>query len=154
MNVLWPRQSGILFSGPSPISKGLYAEAIPLGTIIASLIVVTICARVGYERWQLVAFMAIETALIGSLASVGVNDKAQAICTIIFLSATVTPPQLLSFTMLSLGIEKQEDIGIAVGLAGTFRLMGGAVATAIYTSIVNNTFSDSCKCYEQFTQLI
>lgn len=37
-----------------------------------------------------------QTALIGSLASVGVNDRVQAIVTIIVLAITITPPQLLS----------------------------------------------------------
>jgi hypothetical protein len=32
--------------------------------------------------------------------------------------------------------------GVAVGLAGTFRLLGGAVATAIYTAIYTNRFND------------
>ena len=110
MNVLWPRQSQLLFPTTNKITLGLYGECIPLGTIIAALIVVGFCAQVGHERWQLVGFMIIETALIGSLASVGLDDKVQAICTIIFLSSTVTPPQLLSFTMLSLGIEDQVDM--------------------------------------------
>lgn len=142
MNVIFPRQSQLLWTGTDPITKGLYAEAIPLGTIISSFVVVLICARVGHERWQLVTFMILQTALLGSLASVGVNDKIQAIVTIVCLSSTVTPPQLLSFTMLSLGIDDQTDIGIAVGLAGTIRLLGGSVATSIYTAIVNNTFAE------------
>lgn len=33
MNVLWPRQSQLLFTGSDPIIKGLYSEMIPLGTI-------------------------------------------------------------------------------------------------------------------------
>lgn len=86
---------------------------------------VVICSRVNHERWQLVTFMILQTALIGSLASVGIYDKAQAIVTIIIGSSTVTPPQLVSFTMLSLNLKDQNDIGIAVGLAGTFRLLGG-----------------------------
>jgi hypothetical protein len=32
--------------------------------------------------------------------------------------------------------------GVAVGLAGTFRLFGGAVATAIYTAIYSTRFSE------------
>jgi len=83
---------------------------IPLGTIIASFVVVFFCARVGHERWQLFGFMIIETALVGSLASVELNSKIQAIVTVICLSSTVTPPQLLSYTMLSLGIDDQTDI--------------------------------------------
>jgi hypothetical protein len=54
--------------------------------------------------------MIIETALVGSLASVRLDSKIQAIITIICLSSTVTPPQLLSFTMLSLGIDDQTDM--------------------------------------------
>ena len=83
----------------------------------------------------------VQTALIGSLASLGIDDRAQAIATIIILAATITPPQLLSFAMISMGIEKQVDIGVANGLASTFRLMGGAVATAIYTAILTNRFA-------------
>jgi hypothetical protein len=106
----WPRQSQLLFTGSDPITKGLYAEMIPLGTIISSFIVVFVCARVGHERWQLFVFMIIETALVGSLASVGLDSKIQAIITIVALSSSVTPPQLLSFTMLSLGIDDQTDM--------------------------------------------
>jgi hypothetical protein len=93
------------------------------------------------------------------LASIGVNDRAQAIATIIVLAATITPPQLLSFAMISMGIENQVDMygslrfldfygkltdpsGLANGLASTFRLMGGAVATAIYSAILANTFAE------------
>lgn len=110
MNVLWPRQSQLLFTGPDPIQKGIYAEMIPLGTFIASFITVFICANLGHERWQLVAFTIVQTVLIGTLSTVGVTDKTQAIVTIICLSATVTPPQLMSFTMLSLGIDDQDDM--------------------------------------------
>ncbi|OBU00189.1 hypothetical protein VE01_01764 [Pseudogymnoascus verrucosus] len=143
MNVLWPRQSQLLYTGPDPIQKGLYAEMIPLGTTISAFITIFICANVGHERWQLVAFTIIQTALIGSLSTVGLDSKKQAIATIICLSSTVTPPQLMSFTMLSLGIDDQTDIGIAVGLAGTFRLLGGAIATAVYTAVINNGFSSA-----------
>lgn len=44
--------------------------------------------------------------------------------------------------MLSFGLEDQNDLGVAVGLAGTFRLFGGAVATALYTAIYSTRFSD------------
>ncbi|KAI1321279.1 hypothetical protein F5Y16DRAFT_416957 [Xylariaceae sp. FL0255] len=42
--------------------------------------------------------------------------------------------------MLSLGIEDQTDIGIAVGLGNTFRLPGGSVATTLYTAVYRNKF--------------
>jgi hypothetical protein len=69
-----------------------------------------ICSRLHHEKWQLIGFTVAQTALIGSMASVGVNDKAQAIATVVLAATTITPPQLLSFTMLSLGLEDQTDL--------------------------------------------
>lgn len=77
----------------------------------------------------------------------GISDKAQAIATVIIGSATITPPQLVSFTMLSLNLKDQNDIGVAVGLAGTFRLLGGAIATAIYSAILSGQFTSSLPQY-------
>lgn len=141
-SVLWPRQSQILFvPATQPILRGVYATIFSFGSLTGGFIMIFICSRVHHERSQLVVFMVLQTALIGSLASVGIHDKAQAIVTIVLGAACVTPPQLLSFTMLSLTLEDQNDIGIAVGLAGTFRLLGGAIATAIYSAILSAQFS-------------
>ncbi|KAH8652088.1 fungal trichothecene efflux pump [Xylariales sp. PMI_506] len=141
MNVLWPRQSQLFFvTSSTPILQGVYAMIFSCGTWLAAWIVVFVCPRLHHEKWQMVFFMVAQTALIGSLSSVGVNDKAQAIATVVLGAAMVTPPQLLSFTMLSLTLEDQTDIGVAVGLAGTFRLLGGAVATAVYSAILSTKF--------------
>lgn len=130
MNVLWPRQSQLFFvSADQPILRGAYATFFSCGTfckllqenilymigltepfLAGGLIMVFICSRIGHEKWQLVFFMIAQTALIGSLASVGINDAVQAVVTIIIGAATVTTPQLISFTMLSLGLEDQTDM--------------------------------------------
>lgn len=148
MNVLWPRMSQIFFvPATQPILRGVYATIFSYGTLLGGMIMVVICSRVNHERWQLVTFMILQTALIASLASVGIHDKGQAIATVILGSACVTPPQLVSFTMLSLNLKDQNDIGIAVGLAGTFRLLGGAIATAIYSAILANRFAETLPRY-------
>lgn len=111
MNVLWPRESSLLFVPlDKPIIAGVYANMVSFGTITAGLIVIFFSYKVGHERWQQVGFMVVQTALIGSLASIGVNDRAQAIATIVILAASITPPQLLSFVMISMGIDNQVDM--------------------------------------------
>ncbi|PNH70358.1 hypothetical protein VD0001_g6905 [Verticillium dahliae] len=143
MNVLWPRQSQAFFVPEGDIiMRGVYATIFSCGTWTAGLVVVFICSRLHHEKWQLVTFTIVQTALIGSMASVGANDEAQAIVTVVLAATTITPPQLLSFTMLSFGLKDQRDLGVAVGLAGTFRLFGGAVATAIYIAIYTNRFNE------------
>ncbi|KAJ9151105.1 MFS general substrate transporter [Coniochaeta hoffmannii] len=142
MNVIWPRQSGLLWvPADKPIIRGVYANLISFGTIIAGWYCVGVMPWIKHERWQLIVFMILQTALIGSLASVGINDKAQAIATVILVATVNLPPSPLSFGIVSLNLDDQTDIGVAVGLISTFRLIGGAIATAIYTSIQSSRYA-------------
>lgn len=142
MNVIWPRQSGLLWvPEDKPIIRGVYANMISFGTMIAGWYCVGLMPWLKHEKWQLVGCITIQTALIGSLASVGLQDKAQAIATVILVASVNLPPSPLSFGMVSLHLTDQTDIGISVGLISTFRLIGGAVATAIYTSIQTSRYS-------------
>ncbi|KAL4937888.1 hypothetical protein BDV06DRAFT_226516 [Aspergillus oleicola] len=142
MNILWPRQSALLYvpTGDS-IMQGLYANMFSFGTILAGILILTIVPMAGHERWQMIGYLTVQTAMIGTMGSVGIHDKGQAIATIIIVAITVTPPQYLAFGMISLGLDSQADIGISQGLLCTFRLIGGAIATAIYTAIQSNHYS-------------
>ncbi|KAF2475799.1 MFS general substrate transporter [Lindgomyces ingoldianus] len=144
MNVLWPRQSSLLFvPAGDTIIRGVYANMVSFGTIIAGWYCVLVMPWVGHERWQLVTLICAQTALIGSMASIGINDKAQAIATVVIVAACNLPPSPLSFGMVSLGLDDQSDIGVAVGLISTFRLIGGAVATSIYVSIYTSRYQSN-----------
>jgi hypothetical protein len=107
LNVTWPRQSQLLYTGPNKIIQGLYAELIPLGSIASGLLVAFVIPRIGHERWTLVAIMTIETALIGSMASLTVDSRTQAIATIPFLNISIATPQLMVFAMISLGLGEE-----------------------------------------------
>ncbi|KAL2759931.1 hypothetical protein ACRALDRAFT_2050377 [Sodiomyces alcalophilus JCM 7366] len=136
MNVLWPRQSQAFFIPEDQIiMRGVYAIIFSCGTWLAGLIVVFVCSRLHNEKWQLVAFTIVQTALIGSMASVGADDKAQAIVTVVLAATTITPPQLLSFTMLSF-------VASPLVWPEHSASLGGAVATAIYTAIYSNRFNE------------
>ncbi|KAF2019486.1 MFS general substrate transporter [Aaosphaeria arxii CBS 175.79] len=144
MNVLWPRQSALLFvPADDTIIRGVYANMVSFGTIIAGWYCMCVMPWIGHERLQLTFFIIAQTALIGSMASIGINDKAQAIATVVTVAACNLPPSPLSFGMVSLGLEDQSDIGVAVGLISTFRLIGGAVATSIYVSIYTSRYANS-----------
>lgn len=139
---IWPRQSALLWiPADEPIIRGVYANMISFGTIVAGWYCVGIMPWIKHEKWQLVGMVVVQTALIGSLASVGINDREQAIATVICVASVNLPPSPLSFGMVSLHLEDQTDIGVGVGLISTFRLIGGAVATAIYTSIQSSRYT-------------
>ena len=83
---------------------------VSFGTICAGILVLTIVPWIGHERWQLVGFLVVQTVMIGSMSTVGVGDRAQAIATVIIIAAVVTPPQFLAFGMVSLGLDDQNDM--------------------------------------------
>ncbi|KAF7554378.1 hypothetical protein G7Z17_g2973 [Cylindrodendrum hubeiense] len=81
---LWPRMSQLIYA-TDEISKGLYAEVVPLGTI---------------------------------------------------------PLVMLNcFVLVGFGIVDQNDIGTAAGLAGTARLIAGAIAVAIFGNVTNGRYA-------------
>lgn len=72
--------------------------------------VAVICARLNHERWQIVFCFTVQIALAASMGSVGIDEKARAIATVLVLSCFVNQPMYLAFTIISLGIEDQADM--------------------------------------------
>ena len=108
---IWPRQSGLLWvPANQPIIRGVYANMVSFGTCLAGYYCLGIMPWIKHEKQQLIAMIVIQTALIGSLASVGIYDKAQAIATVILVSTVNLPPSPLSFGMVSLHLEDQNDM--------------------------------------------
>lgn len=87
-----------------------FGTKLKLTHVVGAILMIFFCSKIGHEKWQLIGFTAIQTALIGSMASVGVDDRTQAICTVLFAASMVVPPQLISFTMLSLTLDDQNDM--------------------------------------------
>lgn len=50
---------------------------------------------------------------------------------------------LNGMVLVGFGIIYQEDIGTAAGLAGTSRLLAGAIATAIFSNVTNNKYAEA-----------
>uniref|UniRef100_A0A0B7KLS9 Major facilitator superfamily (MFS) profile domain-containing protein n=1 Tax=Bionectria ochroleuca TaxID=29856 RepID=A0A0B7KLS9_BIOOC len=142
MNVLWPKQSQIFFiNSDRPLERGVWSIFFNIGTILSGIVLVTVCHRLPHEKWQLLFFVAGMTAFISSMASITVQTQARAIATVIISGLMVSVAQCIPFTIISLHLEDQADIGFAVSLTGTFKLLGGAVGTAVYTAILNTQFN-------------
>ncbi|KAF7455462.1 AraJ Arabinose efflux permease [Pyrenophora tritici-repentis] len=109
---LWPRLSQLIYASDE-VSKGLYAEVLPLGTITGGII--EPCPP-----------------LLWTAPSNRSFSQSLSTCTSVNL--------LNGMVLVGFGIVYQEDIGTAAGLAGTSRLLAGAVATAIFVNVTNNKY--------------
>ncbi|KAJ4303552.1 hypothetical protein N0V90_002450 [Kalmusia sp. IMI 367209] len=138
---LWPRLSQLLYAGDE-ISKGLFASVLPLGTIIGGIIV-SFSKYIGHQRWQVMGAVALQTACVGAMSTATIGNSVQSIVLTCIISVTTSVNILNGMVLVGFGIVYQEDIGTAAGLAGTSRLLAGAVATAIFSNVTNNKYAQT-----------
>lgn len=135
---LWNRLSQLIYANDE-ISKGLYAEVLPLGTIIGGIIV-AFSKVIGHQRWVIMFAVALQTACVGAMATSTMDNPAKSIILTVIISTCTSVNLLNGMVLVGFGIVYQEDIGTAAGLAGTSRLLAGAVATAIFGNVTNNKY--------------
>ncbi|ORY01051.1 fungal trichothecene efflux pump [Clohesyomyces aquaticus] len=136
---LWTRLSQLLYASDE-ISKGLYAEVLPLGTIVGGIFV-SFSKKIGHQRWQVLGAVAIQTACVGAMSTATLDNPVKSIILTFFISLCTSINLLNGMVLVGFGIVYQEDIGTAAGLAGTSRLLAGAVATAIFSNVTNNKYT-------------
>lgn len=79
-------------------------------SLVAGISLVLIFSRVKHERWVIVFCLVIQISLVGSLASLGINDNTRAVATVSVLSCFVNQPLFLAFVIISLQLENQVDM--------------------------------------------
>lgn len=123
---LWNRLSQLLYASDE-ISKGLYAEVLPLGTIgkhtvhpcllmqiantsIVGGIIVACSKYIGHQRWQLVFAVALQTACVGAMSTATLDNPVKSIILTFFISATTSVNLLNGMVLVGFGIVYQEDM--------------------------------------------
>lgn len=109
-----------------------------LGTIVAGL-----SGYIGKQKYQVMAASLIATPLLGAIACVTVDNKATVIGLIVTGSAAIGYVEGVAVTSSSISINKQEEIGTAVGVASTFRAGWATIATTIYLTVLQNQLADA-----------
>ena len=79
------------------------------GIMIGGVWLFLVVPRIGHEKWQLVAYMTIQTAVVGAQASAGRN-KVQALILVIITLWVNQPMSGINFAMVSLGLKNQVDM--------------------------------------------
>lgn len=71
------------------------------------------------------------------------DNPVKSIILTVIISTCTSVNLLNGMVLVGFGIVYQEDIGTAAGLAGTSRLLAGAVATAIFSNVTNNKYGST-----------
>jgi len=139
--VLWPLQIQTLYA-TNDITIGWYASAGGIGGTLFSPLFGWAQRKFGKSHIQLPVVVALMTVCCGAQAIVTPTSNVSSTALLPLIYAFISGASIIATAMVQLGVE-HEFIGIASGMLVTTRSLGGAVATTIYVSILQNKVAGS-----------
>ncbi|KAK2757513.1 trichothecene efflux pump [Colletotrichum kahawae] len=141
MSALLPQGTLYMFT-PDGIQIGVLSLPNTLMIGFTGVLAPLIAHKVGYIKWQLVIGMALQALFIGaSAATVYPNEKLAYAFVPAFGVPMFVWVTILSYAIASLHVP-HSNLGVAMGLLGTFRSGGGAVGNAIFNTIFQEKFRE------------
>ncbi|KAK6364744.1 hypothetical protein LTS17_011849 [Exophiala oligosperma] len=136
LTALIPQQIAYMYTS-DPIKAGLYN--IPGGFAGAGggVILGGLIARMKRVQWQLFTGVLLQTICVALFALLTPDRLSAAIVLQFFANLPFAWITLACYIIAGLNAP-QRDLGLALGLIGTFRFLGAAVGTTIFASILGN----------------
>ncbi|KAI0174313.1 trichothecene efflux pump [Pestalotiopsis sp. NC0098] len=145
MTVIWPTLISSIFTTDS-IQIGLQSSVVGGGILAGQVLGGLAISFVPKVKIQTIVASLLSFAFITSLVSLDKDRWAATIglgtCALVAIGFIDN----ISFPGVTLVLEPQ-DIGLATGVMGSIRALGGAVAQALYVSVLTNKLNDYIPAY-------
>ncbi|KAJ4993166.1 major facilitator superfamily transporter [Stagonosporopsis vannaccii] len=141
MSALLPQGSLFMFTTDN-IEVGLLSLPMNLITTVVGTVIPIIAHKIGHIKWLYVIGMALQAIFLGASAGiVNPNQKwawafVPAFGVPMFVMVTI-----LGYAIASLHVPHSQ-LGVAMGLLGTFRSAGGGVGNAIFNTVFQDKFRE------------
>ncbi|OQU94367.1 hypothetical protein CLAIMM_00728 [Cladophialophora immunda] len=145
MTVLWPTIIGAVFTTES-IVIGWQSCVVGGGTLLGQVMSGVSLTHVPKVKWQAITASTCAAVFFASLASISPQRHASTIALGVLACFNVGFIDNIGFAGVSLLFEPQ-DIGLACGVLGSIRTIGGAVAQALYSSIMSTKVASYLPAY-------
>ncbi|KAI8627941.1 trichothecene efflux pump [Xylariaceae sp. FL1651] len=143
--VLWPTIIGSLYT-TDDIKIGLQSSVVGGAVLLGQSIGGLSISFVPKTKWQAVGSSLIAFAFTTSLYTISPDHWATTIALAILAITFIGIIDNIAFAGITLIIEPQ-DIGLATGVLGSIRALGGAVAQALYSSILATKLAELTPTY-------
>jgi len=145
LGIVWPQTVSYLYT-TDLIHQGWLSVSATGGNQLGNICCGLAFATIGHVRYQLIVATICMTAFVAALASTTQHTQSGSIALSIIGTffagfVEVIPIVSIPFTV------KPEDIGLSIGVMGAIRASAGAIATAVYVSILNNRNSSLSAKY-------
>lgn len=140
MTVLWPTIIGTVFT-TDVMAIGWQSSVVGGGVLLGQTIAGFFISFVPKVKYQTVIAAVLSAAFIASLSSISASAHSTFIALGVLATVSIGFVDNITFPGVTLIFEAQ-DIGLATGALGSIRAMGGAIAQALYVSILTNKVTD------------
>ncbi|KAJ9614616.1 hypothetical protein H2200_002753 [Cladophialophora chaetospira] len=136
LQVLWPQQVQLLFT-TVPTIVGWYTVAYNASATVGVVFGGPIFSYLRRTRYQFPFVVFMQVVFIGLMATVDQHTPARAIVFVGIASFMIGASQVMAILLIQFGASDQE-IGVSTGLLNSVRSTGGAIAIAIYSSLIHS----------------
>ncbi|KAJ8117399.1 hypothetical protein OPT61_g1396 [Boeremia exigua] len=141
MAALLPQGSLFMFTTDN-IEVGLLSLPMNLITTVVGTIIPILAHKIGHIKWLYVSGMALQAIFLGASAgTVNPNNKWAWAFVPAFGVPMFTMVTILGYAIASLHVPHSQ-LGVAMGLLGTFRSAGGGVGNAIFNTVFQDKFRE------------
>ncbi|KAL4999903.1 fungal trichothecene efflux pump [Aspergillus recurvatus] len=134
--VLWPQLIESIYTTDS-IQIGLQSSVVGGGVLLGQILGGMALGFVPGVKYQCIIASCLAMGFITPLSSLGPDTWSTTIALGTLGCIAVGYVDNITFPGVTLVVESQ-DIGLATGVLGSLRALGGAVAQAVYVSVLNN----------------
>lgn len=141
INTLIPEEIAYVFTSDS-IRAGVYNIPAGLCGALGGTVLGGLLFKIKHVHWQIMTAVAIQSIFTALMALITPDRIAMGV---VFQAFTNIPfGWILIACYVTCGLHiPQRDIGLAYGLIGGVRFLGGAVGTAIFTTVVGNRSAET-----------
>lgn len=145
MTVLWPTIIGSVYTTDS-MQIGWDSSIVGGGVLLGQTLAGFGISYLPKVKWQTTTAALIMLAFASALGSLDRDRRAETIAFGVIATTAVGYIENISFPGVTL-LWGPQDIGLATGMLGSIRGMGGAVAQALYSSVYSNQLTDNMPKY-------
>ncbi|KAL4926323.1 trichothecene efflux pump [Aspergillus undulatus] len=139
--VLWPTIISSIYTTDS-IQIGLQSSVVGGGVLLGQIFGGLALGFIPGVKWQCIITSLLGLAFITPLSALGPDTWSMTIALGTLGCIAIGYIDNITFPGVTLVVEPQ-DIGLATGVLGSLRALGGAVAQAVYMSVLDNKLNDN-----------
>lgn len=136
ITALIPEQIGYVWTS-DPTRAGLYNIPAGFGCSLGGVVLGGLVFKIKHIHLQLLVAIVIQTIFTAAMAAITPDRVAMGIVFQALANLPFAWVTIIAYVTASLHVPHR-DLGLALGLLGSFRFLGGAVGTTVLSTILNN----------------